>query len=226
MAIVCGVDCSTLHRPNWVAWLDDANFFLDVYVPSETMPLPHLSAMPGEVSCIGIDAPQSLPAVGAPRRAADAAANTPTRRLPQTREELSRWRAYRGLIEAGVSIFWWVYSRRLGTIPGLSTGAETPVVLETYPRYMIRRLWPEFRIPSKRQRPMDYIEEVYARIQKRGYRCRSAIRPSVDQVDAMLCAMAAEAYGRAGGLPAGTVGIPPEADDDARVLREGLIIAA
>src|SRR4029078_512218 len=46
-----------------------------------------------------------------------------------------------------------------------------------------------------------------------------------DHVDAMLCALAAEACLHADGLPAGTIGLPPVADPGERVLREGFIVA-
>lgn len=225
MPVVCGIDCGTLRSPSWVAWLDDSQFYLDSYVPTESAPLPALTFLPGDVRCMAIDAPQGLPASGATVREADRDANTPTRRLPQDREALARWTAYRGLIEAGISVFWWVFEQRLAAIPGLSEEmGATMSVVETYPRYMLRRLWPDLVIPSKRRDPIAYVDALYPRIQKRGYVCRSVIRPSVDQVDAMLCALAAERVVRAGGLPSGTVGAPPVADTDARVLREGYIV--
>ena len=46
-----------------------------------------------------------------------------------------------------------------------------------------------------------------------------------DHIDAMLCALAAEACLHADGLPEGTVGEPPVADEGERVLREGFIVA-
>ena len=227
LPIVCGIDCSTLERPNWVAWLTDSQFILDSYIPTDTSPLPSLTFMPVEVACFALDAPQGLPALGADVRKADKDANTPTRRLPYDRGELAKWKAYRGLIEAGVEIFWRAYEGGLADIPGLlgPTNA-TPAVIETYPRYMIRRMWPDLRIPSKRSAPLEYVDSVYSRIQKLGYVCRSVIRPTVDQVDAMVCALAAERFAGGPDLPAGTVGAPPVADEKGRVLREGYIVSA
>jgi predicted nuclease with RNAse H fold len=225
--VICGVDCGTLRHPNWVAWLSDGQFTLDVYVPTSKQPLPELSVFPGDVRCIAFDAPQGLPAQGEPVRRADVDANTPTRRLPGDRDELSKWKAYRGLIEVGISVFWWVYKSQLATIAGLPPVLERPTtIVEAYPRYVIRRLWPSLQIPSKRNAPLEYIDTVYSRIQKLGYVCRSVIRPSVDQVDAMLCALAASAYESSNGLPNGTVGDPPVPDEASQVMREGYIIGA
>jgi len=57
-----------------------------------------------------------------------------------------------------------------------------------------------------------------------GYTCVGDIsRP--DHVDAMLCALAAEACLLADDLPGGTVGDPPVADPAERVLREGFLVA-
>ena len=132
-----------------------------------------------------------------------------------------------GLIEVGISVFWWVYKGQLATIAGLPPvlGRATTIV-EAYPRYVIRRLWPSLRIPSKKNEPLQYIDTLYSRIQKLGYVCRSVIRPSVDQVDAMLCALAAHAYQKNNGLPDGTVGEAPVPDEPSQVLREGFIVGA
>ena len=51
------------------------------------------------------------------------------------------------------------------------------------------------------------------------------MRPTVDQVDAMLCAIAAEACVAANGLPPGSVGQPPFVDEPAQVIREGYIVS-
>ena len=224
MAIVCGVDCATLRHPNWIAWLEDGQFVLDSYLPSVDQPLPALKFKPGEVRCYALDAPQSLPLRGDTARACDRLANTPTRRLPADRAELEQWRAYRGLIEVGVSIFWWVHDQQLASIAG-TADAVAPLACETYPRYIIKRMWPALTIPSKKNQPMDYIDAIYSEIQKLGYVCRSVVRPSVDQLDAMLCAIAANTLVETGGLPAGSVGDAPLVDRDARVLRGGFIVA-
>ena len=226
MSIVCGVDASTLKRPNWVAWLDGEHFLLDTYIPTEKTPLPRLAVMPGEVTCFAFDAPQGLPLRGRTIRECDTKAGTPTRKLPSNRDELAGWRAYKGLIEVGVSVFWWVHDRGIATVAGLDAPADgRPAVVETYPRHVIKRLWPLLDIPSKRNAPLDYIDTIYSRLQKMGYKCRSVVRPTVDQTDAMLCAVAAGAYAASAGLPEGTVGAPPVADAPERVLREGYIVS-
>lgn len=225
MTIVCGVDCSTLTRPNWVAWLEDRTFTLDAYVPSRGAPLPALTVKPGRVACVAFDAPQGLPLPGEAVREADRLARTPTRRLPSNRRELDMWRPCRGLIEAGISIFWWCYETSRAAIPGLPEGSANTTIVETYPRHIIRRLWPDMRIPSKRNDTLAYVDAVYSGIQKLGYLCRSVIRPTTDQVDAMLCALAARAFVNANGLPDGTVGSAPVVDDTGTVLREGFIVS-
>jgi len=215
-----------LQSPNWIAWLEDDQFNLDIYVPTAEKPLPTLSVRPGEVVCIAFDAPQGLPRTGEPVRRADIEANTPTRRLPVDRTELSGWTAYKGLIEVGISVFWWVYKSQLATVAGLPPVFDKKTtIVETYPRYIVRRLWPGLEIPSKKSAPMDYIDTLYSHIQKLGYVCRSVIRPSVDQIDAMLCAIAANDYAKNNGPPAGTVGDVPVPDPDANVLREGFIVS-
>jgi hypothetical protein len=61
-------------------------------------------------------------------------------------------------------------------------------------------------------------------LQEAGYSCSNEIsRP--DHVDAMLCAIAAEACLLADGLPEGTVGETPVVDLGERVIREGFLVA-
>ncbi len=196
-----------------------------MYVPSPERPLPSLGRGPPPAAYFGIDAPQGLPARGASVREADREAGTPTKKLPADRDELARSKLYRGLIEAGIEVFWSVYERRLGHIPGLAGGAEWPVVFETYPRYVIRQLWPGLDIPSKRREPRRYVDAVWGRITSLGYHCSGVITPTVDQVDAMVCALAAGACLEDGGWRGMTVGSPPSADEGARVLREGYIVS-
>lgn len=223
---VCGIDTGSLRSLSYVAWLRDGEFLLDLYVPSSARPLPEPPASWGEPSHIGLDVPQGLPLNGEKRRVADREAKTPTRRLPRDRRELSEWKAFEALIEAGLEIFWALANEGETSIVGLREETEgRTTVFETYPRYVIKRLWPDFQIPSKRKRPLDYVEGVWSRMIARGYSCTGAIRPSVDQVDAMLCALAAEALRSVDRLPAGTVGIAPILDSDARVLREGFIVS-
>jgi hypothetical protein len=223
---VAGIDIGTFSTPSYVAWLVDREFVLDLYQPTREVPLPPAPPSLPPAEWIAMDAPQGLPAAGAQRRTADRDANTPTRRLPSSREELGRWKAFGGLIVAGVEIFWGVYELGLGRVAGLpADGRSGPWVLETYPRYEIRRLWPDLRIPSKHQAPVAYVEAVWGRLQASGYHCHGVARPTVDQVDAMLCAVTAEACAASGDLPGGTVGTPPRIDLEERVLREGFIVS-
>lgn len=199
---------------------------LDLYVPSIQEPLPRPARGVGAPRFIAFDAPQSLPRPGASRRQADAVAQTPTKRLPANRDELAGWKAYQGLIEAGIEIFWSAYANRHANIWGLPTSeGESTTILETYPRHVIRCLWPDLRIPSKRKAPLQYVEEIWGRIREMGYSCPSVERPAVDHVDAMLCALAARACALCADAPGGTVGCDPFLDVEARVLREGWIVS-
>jgi predicted nuclease with RNAse H fold/nitroimidazol reductase NimA-like FMN-containing flavoprotein (pyridoxamine 5'-phosphate oxidase superfamily) len=202
---VCGVDVGSLRTHADVAWLDRGRFIFDRYIPSEAEPLPVPPAGLPAVGCFALDAPQSLPAGGANRRVADRDANTPTRVLPARRNEVARFMPE--FVEAGLTIFWAAHNRAL------------PVV-ETYPRFVIRTLWPELAIPSKRKEPRRYVGELWPRIRALGYTSRAPA--THDEIDAMLCALAAEAY------LAGThlqVGAPLVADAEDAVLREGYIVS-
>jgi hypothetical protein len=225
MPLLCGIDPGSFNTLGYVAWLEDQHFLLDIYKPTRERPLPNPPA--GEPPIFtGIDAPQGLPRQGEPRRLADALADTPVRVLPGDRNALRDWKLYRGLIEVGVDVFWSIYEHDLASIFGLVLMPELEsIVFETYPRYVFRQLWPGVRLPSKRNEPFAYVETVWRLIQSDGYLCESVLRPAVDHVDAMLCALAAEACLHADGLPAGTVGLPPVVDRDERVLREGFIVA-
>jgi predicted nuclease with RNAse H fold len=225
VTLVCGIDLGSLRTPAHVAWLvEDRLFVLDSYLPTRERPLPAPPAGAGTPACYAIDGPQGLPNRGAVARQADLAAGTPTRRLPATRQDLTSWRLYRGLIEAGIELFWAVYVGRLGGIPGLETVTGLPVVCETYPRYILRRLWPGLRIPSKRRQPLSYGEAVYQQLCSLGYRCPGLARPTPDQADAMLCALAARACVCEGGEACLLLGEAPTADLEERVLREGYIV--
>lgn len=228
MSCVCGVDVGSLKTPSFVAWCNVAEkrFYLDQYIPSHLEPLPKQPPDWGETACIGFDAPQGLPAPGEKVRLADKEAKTPTNVLPADRTELENWKLYQGLIQAGVEIFWSVYRWRSVCIPGLEqecTGKT--VVFETYPRYVIMRLWPGFKIPSKSKNPLTYSSEVYQLIRGLGFSCPGVLIPTHDQVDAMLCALAACSLVEEDELPSGTVGNPPYVDEKCSVLREGLIVA-
>ena len=55
------------------------------------------------------------------------------------------------------------------------------------------------------------------------YRCDSVIRPTVDQVDAMLCAVAGQAAVEGSGFME-TFGREPVVDEEEGFLREGFIV--
>jgi hypothetical protein len=115
-------------------------------------------------------------------------------------------RAYGPFVEAGLAIFW------------AANGLGLPVV-ETYPRFVIRTLWPELKIPSKRKEPKRYVAELWSLVRALGYSSRPP--GSDDEIDAMLCAVAAEAFAAGTHLQ---VGAPLTVDDDEGVLREGYIV--
>jgi len=202
---VCGIDIGSLATPADVAWLDRGRFVLDRYVPSAENPLPPQPPGLSPATRYALDAPQGLPVHGSPRRAADADANTPIRVLPAHRNEVAS--VYPEFVEAGLTIFW--AAHRLGL----------PVV-ETYPRFVVRTLWPELKIPSKRRDPRRYVAELWARIRSLGYGSRPP--GTHDQIDAMLCALAAEAFESGSYLQ---VGVPAVVDETESVLREGYIVA-
>jgi predicted nuclease with RNAse H fold/nitroimidazol reductase NimA-like FMN-containing flavoprotein (pyridoxamine 5'-phosphate oxidase superfamily) len=207
VSTVCGVDVGSLRTPADVAWLDRRRFVFDRYVPCEADPLPAPPAGLPRVECFALDAPQSLPTPGSTRRVADRHARTPTSILPARRAEVAAMRAYGPFVEAGLTIFWAAHNRAL------------PVV-ETYPRFVIRTLWPELAIPSKRKEPQRYVAALWPRIRALGYTSRPPT--THDEIDAMLCALAAEAYLAGDHLQ---VGAPLVVDAADAVLREGYIVA-
>jgi len=223
MSLLCGIDLGSFRTPSYVAWLEDEQFLLDEYLASPDQPLP---PSPGgwPPAFTGIDAPQGLPRTGERSRRADLQANAPTKVLPRNRAELAGWRLYRPFVEAGIEIFWSIHEREIASILGLVPVPDGEgLVFETYPRYVLLQLWGE-RPPSKRREPAAYVDFVWSRLRDAGYLCDGPVtRP--DHVDAMLCALAAEACLRADGLPAGTVGQTPVVDRAERVLREGFIVA-
>lgn len=223
--VVAGVDVGSLRTLSYIAWLHDRRFTLDLYTPTRARPIPCPPKGMAAPAAIAFDAPQSMAAIGALRREADRLANTPTRRLPADRQELAGWKLYVGLIEAGIEIFWGVHVARLGTPCGAAPIAGLPIVAETYPRYVIKRLWPDLVVPSKAKAPLSYVDAVWSRIQAAGFRCEGVARPCVDHVDAMICAIAAHALASTGGPPAGTVGRALEVDEVCEVLREGFIVS-
>jgi hypothetical protein len=224
MALLGGIDLGSFTTDSYVAWLEDGHFFLETYRPTRQRPLPE---SPGgwPPAYTGIDAPQGLPEPGERRRReCDRLAKTPTRVLPRTRAEMAGWRLYRQFVETGVEVFWSIHEKEIASILGLVPVPDGDgMVFETYPRYVLLQLWGE-RPPSKRRHPAEYVDFVWERLRRAGYSCASPVeRP--DHVDAMLCALAAEACLHADGLPGGTVGLPPVVDESERVIREGYIVA-
>ena len=128
-------------------------------------------------------------------------------------------------IEAGVETYWAIHASGAGVIAGLgSASGAKPLIVESYPRYVLKRLWPDLRIPSKRREPDEYTEQVWALLTEAGYVARTEPgRP--DHVDAMLCALAARACTESEELPAGTVGAAPYIDEQDGLIREGYIVA-
>jgi hypothetical protein len=97
------------------------------------------------------------------------------------------------------------------------------MVIETYPRYIVKTLFPDLKIPSKTKAPEEYVSAVWSRLQNIGYRSEEDERLTVDMVDALICAIVGEhELARSGDTPA-RVGQPPEADEAQAVLREGYI---
>lgn len=145
--------------------------------------------------------------------------------LPANRAELSDWRLYKGFVAAGVDTYWSIYAKGVGIIAGVDGDrGDTPLVVETYPRYVLKRLWPDLKVPSKRRAPEEYTAAVWERLKARGFRSDpEPARP--DHVDAMLCALAARACLETDDLPPGTVGAPPYIDEEERMIREGYIVA-
>lgn len=222
--VVCGVDAGTLTSTSYVAWLRGKEFVFSEYRLDPAAPFPEPPPGWPQPEVIAFDLPQGLPMPPARPRQADIQAKTPTRALPTSRAELATWKAYRGFIEAGIEIFWSIYEKGLGDIAGLSPWSGTrPFVVETYPRYVIRRLWPELKIPSKRKEPARYVEVLSRLLRGRGYRWDEGFPLGVDYVDAMVCAIAAEGCLGGDSLSNVTVGSAPEVDRPGRVLREGYI---
>jgi dCTP diphosphatase len=223
--VACGIDSGTFKSNSYVAWLRGNHFLLTSYRPTADAPLPEPPSGWDLPQVFALDLPQGLAQPGAKRRTADAQASTPTRVLPANRGELQEWKLYKGFIAAGVETFWSIHVNAFGNIGGLGEKIEgRPAVVETYPRYVIRRLWPDLKIPSKRTAPEEYTRVVWGRLRAAGFRCTAApSRP--DHVDAMLCAVAARAWAESDGRAAGTVGTPPYIDEVGRVIREGYIVA-
>ena len=221
---VCGVDLGSLKTPSYVAWLEGKEFHFDLYLPGKEKPFPPLPSGISIPTHIAFDGPQSLPAIGNKRRDCDKLANTPTRILPSNRNELKSWKMYKQLIECGVEVFWNIYEKDLASIAGLNEKKDSKlIVMETYPRYVIKRLWPEENIPPKSKAPIDYVIKFSHLIREKNYKFDESKITTHDYIDAMLCALAAEDYLKTNRNSAGKVGSLPLVDNKERILREGFI---
>lgn len=220
------MDAGTLASTIYVAWLRENEFVFSEYSLDPAAPFSEPPPGWPRPEVVTFDLPQGLPMPPARRRKADIEAKAPPSALPTSRAELATWKAYRGFIEAGIEVFWSIYEKGLGDIAGLSPRSGTrPFVVATYPRYVIRRLWPELKIPSKRKEPERYVEVLSGLLRGKGYVWDERLPLRVDHVDAMVCAIAAEACVDANGLPNGTVGVAPNKDWSERVLKEGYIVS-
>ena len=207
---------------SYIAWLKGPLFLLDLYRPTMDRLLPDSPKNVEDVQCYAIDAPQGLPKIGRKRRLCDELAQTPTRVLPQTLRELENWKLYKGLIEGGVKTFWGIYNSKTIKVFGLNDQYEMPVAMETYPRKVAERLGLG-RVPSKKKEPVNYMEYAWGFLKSLGYQCESVIRPALDHVDAMLCALAAQAFVD-GQEHWEALGEKPFPDEGAAILREGFIV--
>jgi predicted nuclease with RNAse H fold len=177
----------------------------------------------GPVSCYAVDAPQGLPESGSKNRRCDREAGTPTNKLPASRKELEGQVLFKGLIEMGIETFWSLSSRPDIIIHGIGGGKDCGiVVIETYPRKTAKMLGLA-PLPSKKKDPIRYIHHVWGFLKSAGYGCPSVLTPAVDQVDAMLCAIAAQAF-MAGSPCWKAMGSAPFIYPGDNVLREGFIV--
>lgn len=216
----CGIDMGSLNSLSYVAFLYKRRFFLDLYQPSCDNPLP-LSIFNNPIACYAIDAPQGLPSKNNKRRLCDKEAKTPTSVLPVDLASLETWKLYGGLVRCGISIFWSIHERKIGKILGLDGPDDVPIIVETYPRKTALQLGLS-HLPSKRKDPLAYVDYIWSFLKRHGYQCDSVVRPCVDHIDAMLCAIAAEA---ATGIDTFVkLGREPQIDIHEPVLREGFIV--
>jgi predicted nuclease with RNAse H fold len=221
---VCGIDLGSFKTTSYVAWLEDRQFSFDVYIPSKDKPLPTVPFNLSTSTHFAIDGPQSLPAIESKRRECDRLANTPTRVLPKNRQELQNWKMYKELIHCGVEVFWSSYKNGFANLGGLNKEVnDIPIILETYPRYVIKRIWPSFMIPSKRKTPVEYVNKLIPLIKMMDYEFDESKILSPDYIDAILCAIAAENYLITTGNCLGRVGVDPIVDEENQILREGYI---
>jgi hypothetical protein len=202
MSRVLGIDAGGLGNPSWLAFLDaDHRVTLTQHV-------------------FTLDAPQGLPRASEKRRDCNATANTPTGLLPGSRAEMDAGESadgkkfvYLGPVQTAVAVFWANRRWLLGLV-------QQPRLVETYPNVVFRSLTGRHP-PPKTKRPCDYCVAVAALMSRLGLSCPGVEIPSVDQCDAILCAIAAKAFIED---EAEALGLPPLVDEAEHVLREGFIV--
>lgn len=231
-ALVCGIDLGSASTPSYVCWLDGEDLAFDLYRATEHVPLP--SAPDGRaVAAYALDGPQGLPEDpgdgGRSARVADRAARTPTQSLPTSPAGLRELRLYGPFVRNSVAIFWRMHVTGTAALLGSRDGADgAAAVCETWPRLVLRRLLGDgVAIPSKRREPEAYARLAWRAVRAQGLRAPGVAVPTVDQVDAALCALAALAVARerAGGAAVERLGRAPRPDPTAGFLREGYIVA-
>jgi predicted nuclease with RNAse H fold len=232
MSVVCGIDLGSPTGLSYVAFLKDTQFYFTAYVPTPQQPLPPVPSAWPEPQCTLVDGPQSLPAKGRTRRAADEAANTPTRVLPPDRKALEETKIYRGLIQNGIDIFWWAYESGRYTIPGLEK--RGPILGETYPSFVLKQQFPGLykkvkerlkEEKKKKANSLSYSQVIWEALLANGFTCPGVLLPTADQVDAALAAFTALIYLNNGQPAHMHYGEAPTVDKKAHVLREGFLVA-
>lgn len=219
---VCGIDAGSLRTTSWVAWLKGRDFLLDAYCAG-LGPLPPVPPeVSGSVTCYAMDAPQGLPALGSPNRRCDKEAGTPTNRLPASQKELKEWKLFKGLIEMGIAVFWELSATPGICIHGREGNSAKITAIETYPR-KTAKIFGLDPLPSKKKEPIAYVRHVWGFLRHAGFRCDSVLTPSADQVDAMLCAMAAQAF-MEDDVCSNSLGLAPFSYPGDDFLREGFIV--
>lgn len=222
---VAGIDLGSYSSPSYVAWLRDKHLVVDMYrprpdhwlpTPPPAWPFPTVMAIDGPQ---GLAAPDADPAI----RKADAETNTPTRRLPRSRKELTSWKLYKPLIILSIDLFWYCYHSPSYSVYGL--GNSGCLVCETWPRLILKRLDELQSIPSKRKDPFAYSESVVRLLNRLDISVPGLLHPTPDQCDAILCALLAERLGmKAKDDLVEIFGSPPLVDKPDRVLHEGWIV--
>nr|WP_237700076.1 DUF429 domain-containing protein [Alicyclobacillus acidocaldarius] len=227
---MCGMDLGGLGFLSYVAWLDTETrkFALDHYIPrfssSPTLLPVSPDFMPAGAKAYGFDGPQGLPQLhsGRTRRLCDEKADTPTRTMPLTLSPMYKG-PYASLIKVSIRLFSEAVSTGQARLHGYppSSNAAGPTIFETYPRKILKDHFGLSSIPSKRKEPHKYVEEVWNALKERDYRCSGVIRPTVDQLDAMLCAVAAEHLLKG---QFKDLGAAPIWDPVQKIFREGYIV--